>query len=299
MAANDLQTAFVPQKWSKRVLTRLDQLNVALRCGAVNRDYEGDIKTEGDTVWVRTYGNVTMGRYTRESGINYNGLTPVKQSLQVNDAQYFAFSVDDLDTAQNDLNALDGYTDRAAVAMNEKVEEKCWAPYASAITANKLSNSGSPFTIDKTNAYSKLIAAQKALNKAKAPRAGRWAVIGPTYEAALLEDSTYVIRATDLGDKVVMMGMKAMAANSVPGFLGQCAGFNLFGTTSLPTDGGTGTYALFGAPGVISYAGQIRKLERIRLQDTFGDAVRGLILHDSKVFDEHAKALGYIYYTES
>ncbi len=114
MPQQDL-SAFIPQIWSKRVLTRLDQINVMLHL--VNRDYEGEIKDQGDTVWVRTFGNVTVSPYRRGGTVNYGPMVPTKESLQINDAQSFAFQVDDLDQVQNDLKALDGYTNRAAARI--------------------------------------------------------------------------------------------------------------------------------------------------------------------------------------
>jgi hypothetical protein len=305
-------TAFVPQVWSKRVLTKLDRTNVMLRL--VNRNYEGEIKQAGDTVWVRTFGNVTMSAYRRGAPISYGDLAPTRESLQINDAQNFAFAVDELDIAQNDLNALDGYTDRAAVAINNLVEDKCLSFYASAPTANQViydstaslvivrsnlaAHTRTAIAIDKTNAYTTLVAASKALNKQNAPREGRWVVVGPTYEAALITDTTYFIRATDMGDRIVQSGSVAMGADKAPGYLGRAAGFDVYGSNALPSDAG-GTYAQYGAGPVISYAGQIRKIQRITRESTWADAVRGLILHDGTVFAEHAKGFGTIYYTES
>ncbi len=99
-----------------------------------------------------------------------------------------------------------------------------------------------------------------------------------------------------MGDEIVMTGRidgRDKAANAAPGFVGKCAGFNVFVSNVIPSDA-NGSYAQFGGPGCISYAGQIRKIERIRLQDTFADAVRGLLLHDAAVFAENGKAAGYI-----
>lgn len=292
MAGNDL-TAFVPQIWSKRVLKRLDRINVALACGAVNHDFEGEIKAAGDTVFVRTYGNVTMMPYRRGTAISYQNLAPSKEALTINDAAYFTFKVDDLDEAQNDLSAIDGYSQRAAVAMNELIDTKCFGYTTSAATANQVTSGGSAYTIDADTSYTTLVDAGKRLDLQNVPSEGRWAVVGPTHKAFLLQSTKYFVRATELGDTVVRMGRLEMAANKAPGFIGQAAGFNLFTSTGLPTDS-TGTYCPFGAPGVISYAGQIRKIQRITLQDEFAEAVRGLILHDGTVFAEHAKGLGYI-----
>lgn len=308
MPVQDL-SAFTPEIWSKRIITRLDQINVMLRL--VNRDYEGDIRDQGDTVWVRTYGNVTLAPYKRGGDIEYGVLVPTKESLVINDAQSFAFQVDDLDQAQNDLRALDGYSQRAAVALNNAVEAKCLSFYAKANAANQINatnaavgaaidgphtssaGNGTGIIVDNTNAYTLLVEANRRLDLLNAPAGNRWAVVGPTFKASLMADSKYFIRSTDLGDQIVTAGRISMKANSIPNFVGQAAGFNVFWSNALPSDA-NGTYLQYGAGTPISYAGQIRKLEQIRRESTFADAVRGLLLHDGTVFNENAKEFGYI-----
>ncbi len=300
MAGNDL-SAFIPQIWSKRVLTRLDQLNVMLPL--VNRDYEGDIRDYGDTVWVRTYGNVTVSPYVRGGPITYNTLVPTKEKLQILDAQNFAIEVDDLDEAQMDLKALNGYTERAAVALNNTIETKLLSFYALAHVDNQLddgtlatatnSGAGHAAIISKTNAYEMLVKAKKALRK-KNCIDPRWAVVDADYEAQLLLDTTYFIRATDLGDQIVMSGRINGKASDTPGFIGRCAGFDVYASNVLPFNSSGDTMCQYGSGKVISYAGQIRKMEQIRRETTWASAVRGLILHDGTVFNEKAKGFGTI-----
>src|SRR3954452_3758943 len=112
--ANDL-SAFNSEVWSSRLVTKLDQINVCLPL--VNRNWEGDLR-QNRTVWVRTPGNITLGPYTRGTTINYQDLTPTKESFTVNDGEYFAFEVDDIDKAQSDANVMDVSMKRAVVAMN-------------------------------------------------------------------------------------------------------------------------------------------------------------------------------------
>src|SRR5215216_3684968 len=116
--ANDL-SVFKAEAWSKRIIQNLDKVNVMLPL--VNRDYEGEIQGVGSTVWGRTFGNVTLSTYAKGAALSYQDLTPTKESLVVGTSKYFAFNVDDIDKAQNDLDALDGYTMRAAVALNDEV----------------------------------------------------------------------------------------------------------------------------------------------------------------------------------
>src|SRR5205085_2891586 len=134
--ANNL-AAFNRPIWVQRLIRKLDQTNVML--GLVNRDYEGDFKTGGgDTVTVRTPGSVTMGTYTKNGTISYQDLAPTSENFTVADAQYFAFKVDDIDQAQNDLKALDVYVNRAMVALNNLVDAKIRSKYTSTATANKI-----------------------------------------------------------------------------------------------------------------------------------------------------------------
>src|SRR6266404_2791881 len=109
-------SAFNAQVWSKALIQKLDQINVLKRL--VNTQYEGVLNNIGDTVQVRTPGNITMSTYTRNSTtISYQDLAPSKEPFTIADASYFAFDVDDLDEVQNDLNALNIYAARAAVTM--------------------------------------------------------------------------------------------------------------------------------------------------------------------------------------
>lgn len=287
--------AFRAEAWSKRVITRLDQINVMLPL--VNRDYEGEIKGVGSTVHVRTYGDVSMVSYTRGGTLNYENLAPAKEPMVISDAKAFAIAVDDLDDAQMDLNALDGYAKRAAVAINNVVDAKCLSKYGLAHASNRITNSGSAYTLSTSNAYTLFVDAGKALDNMNAPQQGRWAVVGPNWRSMLLKDTNYFVRATDIGDSVIRSGSiggRERTARQAAGFLGQVANFDVYLSTGIPTDSG-GAYCQFGAGPVISYAGQIRKIQRILLESTFATAIRGLLLHDADVFDEHAKAFGYWY----
>lgn len=283
--ANNLD-AFTPEIWSQKIIEKIDQINVMLPLA--NTDYEGEIRNQGDTVQVRTFGNVSLFSYTRGGGITTSDLQPIKETLTINDAKAFEIVVDDLDEVQNDINALDGYSARAAVAMNNEIERKMLSYYTLVNTSNKLSS----ITVSAANAYTSLVDAGKALDEQNVPYDGRWAIVTPTYKAFLLKDTTYVLRATDMGDMLVKSG-KLGPASMTPGFFGQAAGFDLYMSTQVPSDG-TNRFCIFGQGKRITYASQIRKMEAIRKESTFGTAIRGMLLHDGTVFTENAKALGYI-----
>lgn len=287
---------FIPEIWSSRIIQNLDQVNVAMAVMA-NTNYEGEIRNAGDTVHVRTFGSITVSPYSRGQAISYEDLAPDKETLTINESKMFAFKVDDLDRAQNDINALDGYTRRAGVALANTIDAKLLGYYASTNSSNRVTNGGSAITVSAANAYTTLVDAGKVLDDQGVPGEGRWAIITPTYKAFLLKDTTYLIRATALGDAVIRSGRPGETATQAMqrGFFGQIANFDLYVSTAVPTDS-TGRYVQFGQGKPVSYAAQIPPgtLEALRLESTFATAVRGLLLHDGKVFNEDAKRFGYI-----
>lgn len=287
--ANDL-SAFNAQAWSKMLIANLDKINVMLPL--VNRDWEGDLKNVGDTVQVRTLGNVTMRSYTKGSAITYEDLAPVKEPMTIADAQYFAFQVEDIDEVQSDIDVMQSYTARAAVSMNDKVEAKLLSNYAAAHVDNRITGASSAaIALTKDNIYSNFVEARTRLSKKNVPMTGRWAVIDPDTTALLLNAPEF-IKATALGDQVVREGNVTGEVNQ-PGFVGKIAGFSVFESNAVPSASGA-KYLQFGDRYAIAYAAQIKQMETLRLQTVFANAVRGLLLHDTKVFAEPSKRLAYI-----
>jgi hypothetical protein len=287
--ANDL-SAFNTVAFSKKLIMNLDKINVMMPL--VNRDYEGDIKNVGDSVKVRTLGSVTMGAYAKNGTINYQDLTPATETMVVDDAQYFAFKVDDIDKAQTDMNVLELYAQRAAVSMNDVIEAKLLSNYAAAVAANQITGAAAAsIALDETNIYSYIVEARKRLNKQNVPSIGRWMVIDPDTEALLLKSDLIVKSGVQASYETVKEGQVNGAARE--GFVGRIAGFDVYCSNNVPAAAGA-KYIQFGDKWAIAYAAQLSQTERMRLQTTFADAIRGLLLHDTKVFNENAKRLGYI-----
>lgn len=286
--ANDL-SAFKTEVFSQKLIMNLDKINVMLPL--VNRDWEGELAKLGDTVHVRTLGSVTLSAYDKSTPINYQDLAPAKEPMVVDDAQYFAFQVDDVDLNQNALNALDLYSQRAAVAVNDKIEAKLLSNYAAAHANNRITGASSAaIALDKDNIYSYFVKARTALTKQNVPTLNRWLVIDADTEALILESDYFVKGGTEASDKAKAEGT---LGGTRPGFLGRIAGFDVYTSNNVPVASGA-KYIQFGDPYAIAYAAQINEIERLRLESQFATAVRGLLLHDTKVFSEASKRLGYI-----
>ena len=288
--ANNL-LAFNAIAFSKKLIMNLDKINIMLPL--VNKDYEGDIKNIGDSVKVRTLGGVTMNPYTKNATtISYEDLAPSSETFTIADAQYFAFKVDDVDKAQTDMMVLDLYAKRAAVSVNEKIEAKLLSYYASAHADNKITGAANAaVALDKDNIYPTIVKARVVLNKKNVPTNDRWMVVDPDTEALLLQSDYFVKNATESGARAAAEGQ--INGMLKPGFIGRVAGFDVYTSNQIPTAAGA-KFLQFGDKYAISYAAQINDVEQIRLQTSFADAVRGLLLHDAVVFAECAKRFGTI-----
>ncbi len=286
--ANDL-SAFKTEVFSQKLIMNLDKINVMMPL--VNRDWEGELAKLGDTVHVRTLGSVTLSAYSKATPINYQDLAPAKEPMVVDDAQYFAFQVDDVDLNQNSLDALGLYAQRAAVAVNDKIEAKLLSNYTDAHANNRITGAASAaIALDASNIYGYFVDARNKLTKQNVPTIGRWAVIDPDTESLILKSDYFAKGGTAASDSVKAEGG---LQGHRPGFLGNIAGFAVFVSNSVPVASGA-KYLQFGDKYAIAYAAQINEIERLRLESQFATAVRGLLLHDTKVFAEAAKRLGYI-----
>jgi len=260
---------FIPEVWSKKLLKIFDKHTVM--GNLVNRDFEGDIQQAGDTVHVRTFGNITINNYTRNATINFQALTDPMQDMLIDQQKYFAFRVDDLDKAQMDTNIMEGYTSRAAMAIRDVIDSHLFSHTADVDTGNIIGSDVSPITLTPSNIYSYIVDLGQKLDDANNPAEGRFLVITPKFKAMLLKSPEF-IRATSLGDEVVANGK-----------IGTIAGFEVYVTTNATASGGVIPILGF-TRDFISFASQVAKVETVRPYDQFCDAVKGLYLYGSKVF---------------
>src|SRR5687768_7824524 len=91
-------TNFVPDIWTAKILVALRKKAVA--GGLVNRDYEGEIRRQGDSVKITSINDVTIGTYTPHSDITFEDIDDATRSLLIDQAKYFAFELDDVERAQ-------------------------------------------------------------------------------------------------------------------------------------------------------------------------------------------------------
>lgn len=271
-------TSFIPELWNARLLNALDKAHVF--AGLVNRDYEGEIKKQGDTVHINTIGAVTIGTYTKDTDFSTGpeALTTTDSTLVINQAKYFNFAVDDIDTAQAAGDVMDKAMQRAAYGLADVADKYIADQLAAAITtANGNQVGTTAVALTKDNVYENVVKMKIILDKANVPTTGRWLVIPPEMVALILQDDRFVKTGGTMAEDTLANGWVARAA-----------GFDIYESNNCnsATASSTTTYTITaGDEGACTYAEQISDTEAYRPEKRFADAVKGLHLYGAKVVD--------------
>ena len=271
-------TTFIPELWNARLLNALDKAHVF--AGLVNRDYEGEIKKQGDTVHINTIGEVTIGTYTKDTDFTSGpqALTATDSTLVINQAKYFNFAVDDIDTAQAAGDIMDKAMQRAAYGLADAADKYLADQLAAAITtANGNQVGTTAVALTKENVYENIVKMKTILDKANVPTTGRWLVVPPEMVTLILQD-----------DRFVKTGGTKAEDTLANGWVARAVGFDIYESNNCnsTTASSTTTYTITaGDEGACTYAEQISDTEAYRPEKRFADAVKGLHLYGAKVVD--------------
>lgn len=269
-------STFIPEIWSKKLNTMLEKNCVMMQC--VNRNYEGDIKNEGDKVKIITPSDVTISTVGTDN-ISYSELSPSSMDLEINQKKYFAFKINDVAQAQANQSIMDAHLDSAKNAIEEVQDSFLLGMHTEVDENNIVGSEASAITLDKTTIYSKFVDLALKLKNSNAISGNKtpWVVINPTIEAYLLQ-STEFINAYNVADKTLREGS-----------IGRIAGMDVLVSTNLTSTSGV-FYVLAGTNDAITFASQLAKIESLRDKDSFADLVRGLYLYGAKTVQPKALA---------
>lgn len=275
---------FIPEVWSATLLTTLDENYVLAAPGAINRDYEGEIRQGGDTVHIGTLTDPTVSTYTKNvTTIDPQTLTTTDDTLVIDQSKYFAFEVDDVDMRQvrDGGRLMTTAAARAAVKLQELADT-----YVGTLMVAGADSIGTPVAITTSDdAFGILIDLKVALDRANVPQAGRWVAVAPEFYALLLKDARF-IDASQYGNNQAITN----------GLVGRALGFDIRVSTNLPagtagTPPAVSSFVIAGHSMATTFAEQINKVEAYRPDNSFSDAVKGLHLYGAKVVRPEALAV--------
>lgn len=258
---------YIPEIWSARLLANLDKSLVV--ANLANTDWQGEISNVGDTVHIQRPAAISTKSYA--GSVTYDTPTSTTRSLVINQDDYYAFAVDDLDAVQANVPLVDRYTERAAFGLADTLDSFLASLYADAGLADITLDVGTD------DFYDKLVLAGQQLDEANVPSAGRWVLVTPKGHADLRKNDSF-IHATASGDQVLRTGQ-----------IGEVAGFTVFKSNNVANTTGNYYKYLYGTRDAITYARQLLGTpEAIRREGAFEDAVRGRMAYGAKVVEPNA-----------
>lgn len=277
---------FKPEIWSAQLLMALRDNLVYAQPQLVNRNYEGEITSHGQSVHITMIGDPTIFDYDAGDTINYEDVETSGTDLVIDQAKAFAFKLDDVDKAQALLNPMQEMATNAARGLRDKADAYVASLYTGVAAANTIGSTASPINTytTPTDAYDKVLVPMRTkLNRASVPKEGRYIVVSPEFTGSLLEDSRFV--------KVNESGTEEGLRN---GIVGRAAGFDILESNNTPVPSGDTQVVMAGYPGAITYADQVLETEALRLQSTIADAIRGLHVYGAKLLRPAGVAVAFI-----
>ena len=254
-------TNFIQSIWSKKI-----QDDLELKCKLVDnclRDYEGDIN-HAQSVKILGVGEPTIGVYDSGVDINIEEMNDKGQVLTIDQANYFAFYVDDVNQAQSVPGLKERYQEKAvhglAVARDTYVAGLIKTA-TNVTTATNLTQDAVKDAIDK---------AIVSLRERNFDEEG---VIEITPAVYSVFKNCLITLSTDNPEYIKK------------GIVGVYDDFKVIMSNNMAKDE-THAYCDVRGKKAIAFAGQINEVEALRSEKRFKDIIRGLDTFGSKVIDE-------------
>tara|TARA_R100000808_G_C2155041_1_gene166724 strand:+ start:2106 stop:3011 length:906 start_codon:yes stop_codon:yes gene_type:complete len=280
---------FIPEIWSGKLIENFYDATVLAAIS--NTDYEGEIKSMGDTVNIRTTPEITIQTYVKGQTLTVEQPDKPKLQLLIDKGEYFACIEDDVDEVQADINMMDQWSKDASERMKIKIDQRVLTDmltdvHASnkGINAGRVSGNidigvaGDPVALDKTNVIESIVNMGTVLDEANCPEGDRFLVI-PAKVGGLIKQS-------DLKDASITGDGSSPLRN---GRLGMIDRFTVYVSHNLYKSGSE--YSVIGGHKMgFTFASQMTNMETIRSETTFGNIIRGLQVYGYKVVKPEALA---------
>ena len=132
---------FIPEIWSGKLLVKFYDATVLPQIS--NTDYEGEIKNQGDKVYIRTRGSVTIKKYYKGMKIDYERIESPAIEMVIDQGNYWYYGIDDVDKYQSDIELMDQWAEDATEQEKIVIDTEVLAAVkAQVAAANKGATAG-------------------------------------------------------------------------------------------------------------------------------------------------------------
>ncbi len=258
-----------------------------------NTDYAGEIENYGDTVNIIKEPTVSVSSYTRGAVVNIQDIQDDQLQLTVDQANAFAFKVDDIEERHSHINFESVSTSSGAYALKNAYDANIiaamFAGPSSSSPDHVVGSDGSGVDtgfgsseIDPVDIISKH---GKLLNLQDVPEENRWFLGSPEFYEQMGQASSKLMSDTT-GSATPLRNGKV--------YSGKVMNMELYMTNNFAASSTSNYFkVLSGHMSSTATANHIAKIEVIRDTDSFSDVVRGLhvfgrkVLRDTALVAEH------------
>jgi hypothetical protein len=287
--SNLAQGNFTPVIYSKNVLKYFRKSSVVE--DITNTDYYGEIANFGDTVRIINEPSITVSDYRRGASLVNQDLIDDQQTLTIDQAKYFKFSVDDIEAKQAHINWETMATTSAAYALKDSYDTAILAYINTNCTTNVVGTDAAPSTWDmgfgagENSPLATLSRLARLLDEDNVPTDNRWVVANPAFWEVMQDENSKLMGVDFTGDNSSILRNGRVCD-------GLIRGFKCYKSNNMPSTTSTGV-VLAGHKSAIATASQIAKTEVLRSENTFADIVRGLHVYGRGVLRETALAKAF------
>ena len=257
--------------WAAQLLQAFDKQNKFSSTSVCNRQYEGDV-AGAKSVHITSISRPTVAAFVEgTTSLTFESLTDAQRTLACDQVKSFAFQIGDIAQAQSaNGGALMAEAAReAGAALAEDADEYVRTIIGTDTAAGNIV--GSTAITTSALAMARMIAGKQLLDDSNTPQDGRYCIVPSWFNSWLLLDTNYMAY-----DAITSAGRLEN------GVMGRLLGFDIM-VAQYAVTGGNDHRIYFGHPSAITFANQIDKVEALRPESAFSDALKGLHVYGAKV----------------
>ena len=262
-----------------------------------NTDYAGEIENFGDTVNIIKEPTITVSAYSRGSVVDTQDIADDQIQLVVDQANAFAFKVDDIEERHSHVNFESIASSSGAYALKNEYDKNVIAAMVAGVSSSSPdhllgADSGSGqdqdvgFGSSEVDPVDTISKHNRLLNAADVPEENRWFLAGPEFVEQLGQANSKLMSDTT-GNATPLRNGKVLS--------GKIMNMDVYMTNNFAASSTSNFFKVLGGHmSSTATANHIAKIEVISHPETFSDVVRGLHVFGRKVLRDNALVLSHI-----
>ncbi|MDA2474612.1 hypothetical protein PDN47_26595 [Bacillus cereus] len=259
---------FIPTIWEARLMANFHKRSIA------DLITTKPAKIEGNKIIFNRVGAVNVKDYS--GSVEWDDTNPSKVEINMDQKKYFAFKVDDVDAVQAAGDLIDPHTQEAGSVLQETVDTFVLGLYTGAHKDNVIGTDSAAIELSPKNAYDYIVDLNTTLNMKKVPKTDRFTIINSQVLGLLSKDDRFtkqpVILENGVVEGQVINGSQIVVSEEIHNTSGK------YKILALHKSG-------------IGHGKQLNETEAQRLQNSFADGVRGLMVYGAGVLRSESLAV--------